>query len=198
MNDSSLHAPDESSKWRWPKRVAWLAAGLTAGVLLLFRLSDVAGLHRDEATFALVAQLIQDGFRPRTGPFNVYTAPIHSYIIAGFFSLLGESIWSLRLSGVLTNLLAAAALIDVVRRIDPSRALCTFWVLVTMPVFVIMSRMAGENFALNPLLLFGGVWLFMFWVTATVHPQRSELGFYWQGFCFVWASGTTSSFCRRL
>jgi hypothetical protein len=32
--------------------------------------------------------------------------------------------------------------------------------LVTLPAFVVMSRIAGENYAMNPLFLFGGIWCF--------------------------------------
>ena len=68
-----------------------IAPVFVGAALLLYRLEDVAGLHRDEAAFGLFAEMIQEGLRPIQGLFNIYTSPIHSYIIAGFFSMFGEN-----------------------------------------------------------------------------------------------------------
>jgi len=143
-----------------PRTWYWALPVLAMLALLFFRLSDVAGIHRDEAAFGLFAEQIQDGLRPVRGFFNVYTAPIHSYIIAFFFSVFGPTIWSLRLNGVLTNLIAVWFYVDLVRRFFPAQALWTLWFLVTLPAFVVMARIAGENYALNPFFLFGGIWFY--------------------------------------
>jgi hypothetical protein len=152
MNIFKDKGKTELLKWCIPLAVTFF--------LLLYRLSDVAGLHRDEATFGLFAEAIQKGLRPICGFFNFYTAPIHSYIIAFTFSILKESIWSLRISGVLFNIIAVFFYIDILRRIIPQYAKTTFWLLVTLPSFVVLSRIAGENYALNPFFLFGGIWFF--------------------------------------
>ena len=94
-----------------------------AAFLTLFRLSDVCGLQRDEATFGLVAEEIIAGARPLRGHFNFYTSPLHSYIIALFFKIFGASIWSLRVNGVIANLAALFFYVDVVRRNSP-RVVC--------------------------------------------------------------------------
>ncbi|MEN6385064.1 MAG: glycosyltransferase family 39 protein [Phycisphaerales bacterium] len=151
---------------------------------LLFRLSDIAGLHRDEATFGLFAEQIQAGFRPLRGYFNFYTSPIHSYIIAAFFSIFGESIWSLRLSGVIFNLVSVCAYIDVLRRMFPREAFWTLWFLVTLPAFVIMARIAGENYAMNPLFLFGGIWCFYVLGIKGKSKWVSRSGYFLTGFSF--------------
>jgi hypothetical protein len=196
----------EPHRFRWSGPLLWLLPAVCGLFLLTFRLSDVAGLHRDEATLGLFAERIQEGLRPVRGYFNIYTAPIHSYIIALFFSLFGKSIWSLRINGVLLNSLAVWAYVDLVRRITPPQAgstqqhrpiastkalsgvesgppkppkqarkakhsafcaqdtpstpLWAFWFLVTSPAFTVMARIATENYALNPLFLFGGMWAF--------------------------------------
>ncbi|MBI5624991.1 MAG: glycosyltransferase family 39 protein [Elusimicrobia bacterium] len=138
-----------------------LAALAAAAVLLGYRLDDVAGLHRDEAAFGLAAEAILRGeLRPLAGLLSTYAAPLHSYGIALFFRLFGESLWSLRAGGVLANLLAAALYADLARRFLAGRAAWAAWFLVTMPSFVVLGRIAGENYALNPLLFMGGVWLF--------------------------------------
>ncbi|MFA5293478.1 MAG: glycosyltransferase family 39 protein [Phycisphaerae bacterium] len=162
----------------------WVIPASAGAFLLLFRLADVAGLHRDEATFGLFAEMIQNGFRPLRGYFNFYTSPVHSYIIALFFSLFGESIWSLRASGVLFNLVAVWAYIDVLRRISPREALWTLWFLVTLPAFIVMSRIAGENYAMNPLFLFGGIWCFYVLGLKGQSKWVNRAGYFLTGFSF--------------
>jgi len=180
MNISKNKGATQLLKWCFPSVVAFF--------LLLYRLSDVAGLHRDEAAFGLFAEVIQKGFRPICGLFNFYTAPIHSYMIAFTFSILKESIWSLRISGVLFNIIAALFYIDILRRIIPQYAKATFWLLVTLPSFVVLSRIAGENYALNPFFLFGGIWFF--YVLGNKESRfLSRIGYFFCGLFFylgVW------------
>ena len=159
-----------TSPVRWWTILSWCAPLAAAGLLLLYRLSDVAGLHRDEAVFGLFAEWIQEGNWPMRAGFNVYTAPIHSYMIAGCFSIFGTSIWSLRISGVAFNLLALLAYGDVVRRIAPKRVAWLLWFVATLPMFVVFGRIAGENYALNPFFLFGGIWCYV--VLASPHRSR--------------------------
>lgn len=131
-----------------------------AAFLALFRLSDVCGLQRDEATFGLFAESIVNGARPLRGYFNFYTSPLHSYVIAIFFKVFGASIWSLRVNGVITNLIALFFYYDLLRRFSPRVAFWSTWFLATLPMFVAFARIAGENYALNPLFLFVGIWNF--------------------------------------
>jgi len=142
----------------------WWSLGLAllvAAALTLYRLADVAGLYRDEAAFGLYAEQIQAGARPWHGYFNDYTAPLHSYLIAASFSLAGHSIWSLRISGVLLNLLAWVLYVDLVRRLFPAAATWAAWMLATFPMFVVFARIAGENYALNGFLLVASIWSFV-------------------------------------
>lgn len=137
---------------RHASTIATIVCFLLASVVLLGCLEDVAGLHRDEAAFGLFAETIQTGARPLRGYFNDYTAPLHSYAIAATFAAAGESVTTLRLSGALFNLLAGALLVALVGTVLPAAAGPTPWLLLGLPAFAIFSRIAGENFALNPLL----------------------------------------------
>ena len=148
-------------KWKYLKRIIPYAAVFIAMfLLLLFRLESVAGVHRDEAAFGLFAGEIIKGLRPIAGLFSHYTSPLHSYIIALTFYFFGESIWSLRISGVFFNIIAALIYLDIIRRLLPNVSLTGIWLLVSLPVFVVFSRIAGENYAMNPLFIFGGIWFF--------------------------------------
>jgi 4-amino-4-deoxy-L-arabinose transferase-like glycosyltransferase len=160
---------------------AVIAAFLVAVVLTLFRLADVAGLYRDEAAFGLFAEQIQAGARPWHGYFNDYTAPLHSYLIAASFTWLGHSIWSLRISGVVLNLVAWCLYVDLVRRLFPAAVGWAAWLLATFPMFVVFARIAGENYALNGLLLVASVWCY------TVANQSPSTGMqrWGYGFCGV-------------
>ena len=156
---NSLKKTPPGGKW-----VGWLPVFLPillASGLLLYKLSYIAGLHRDEAVFGLFAEQILQGERPIAGFFNAYTAPIHSYIIAATFALLGESIGNLRLSGALLNLLTLVLYFDILRRLWPRIAISAVWLLATLPSFVIFSRISMENCAMNPFFLFGGIWAFV-------------------------------------
>jgi len=164
---------NKKHKISFPSYLAIMIWGIPLAValfLLLFKLSDVTGLHRDECAFGLLAEMIQDGLRPVRGYFNLYTSPVHSYIIAIFFSIFGESIWSLRASGIITNLIAIFFYIDIIRRLLPKNTIWTFWFLITFPAFVVMARISGENYALNPFFLFGGIWFFYVW--GTLHSSN--------------------------
>lgn len=156
MNRPALDPPSQLG--RILLRVAPVAL---AAFLLCYQLPLIAGLHRDEAAFGLFAEKILAGKRPLSGFFNNYTAPIHSYVIAGTFALLGESVFSLRLSGVLFNLLCLLVYFDIIRRLVPAAATAVLWLLATFPVFVVFSRISGENYAMNPLFVVGGVWFFL-------------------------------------
>lgn len=142
------------------EKLVWLFPFAIAVALLFFGLGTIPGLVRDEALFGLIGIDILDGARPLSGYFNEYTSPLYYYLVAATFSVFGDSVLSLRLSGVLFNILAVLAYVDVIRRTSPRVALYSFWFLVTLPAFVIWARMAQENFALNPFFLFGGIWCF--------------------------------------
>ncbi len=152
-----------------------LPVGL-AVALLTYKLSSIAGLHRDEAAFGLFAESILAGARPLTGFFNDYTAPLHSYLVAASFALLGESTFALRIGGVLCNLAALGLYYAIVRRLWPKAALSALWLLATFPLFVVFSRISGENYALNPLLLCGGIWAYL---RASAAASPRQAGAWW-------------------
>jgi 4-amino-4-deoxy-L-arabinose transferase-like glycosyltransferase len=171
---------DEKYWWYFPFIVFF--------ALLFYKLGSIAGLHRDEAIFGLEAIDILKGDRPISGAFNEYTSPLYYYIVALIFSILGKSIWTLRISSVIFNLLAALAMVDVVRRYSSRTAIYSIWFLATLPAVVVLSRIAGENYALNPFFLFGGVWCFAV-LGSSQSPLRSRIGYALSGLSFglgVW------------
>jgi 4-amino-4-deoxy-L-arabinose transferase-like glycosyltransferase len=154
-------APFSNSFYRSGKAFSlFVPPFLTCIVLLTIYLSTVAGLFRDEAAFGLFAEEILNGLRPLHGLLSPYTAPLHTYFIAISFSIFGESIWSLRFVGVIFNLIAVILYMDLSRRLFPRHAIWISWFLVTMPAFVILSRIAIESLALNPFLFIAGIWCF--------------------------------------
>ncbi|MGW8247988.1 MAG: ArnT family glycosyltransferase [Acidiferrobacterales bacterium] len=171
---------DEKYWWYFPFVVFF--------ALLFYKLGDIAGLHRDEAVMGLSAIEILHGARPISGAFNEYTSPLYYYIVASVFSLFGKSIWMLRISGIVFNLIAGLALFDVVRRYSPRTAIHSLWVLATLPVVIVLSRIAFEQTALNPFFLFGGIWCFAV-LGASQSTSISRTGYALAGLCFglgVW------------
>jgi 4-amino-4-deoxy-L-arabinose transferase-like glycosyltransferase len=164
--------------WHWLLPLACLV------FLMCYRLSDVAGLHRDEALFGLVADSIIDGSRPVRGYFNLYTAPIHSYIIALFFKLFGESIWTLRVNGVLANVISVVIYADLVRRLFPKQSFWFLFIIATFPPVIVMARIAQENYALNPFFLFSGIWCFYVLGIRARSGLISRIGYVLSGFLF--------------
>lgn len=170
------------------EKLLWILPSVVLVALMVFALGSIPGIVRDEAIFGLVAIDIVDGARPVRGYFNEYTSPLYYYLVAFVFKLFGESVWSLRLASILFNALAVAALVDVIRRHDPRLAIYTLWLLITMPAFVVFSRMAGENFALNAFFVFGGIWCFAV-LGASESKLKSRVGYALAGLSFglgVW------------
>ncbi len=174
-------APQLDAKWAGRNIISMFSVLAVAALLLLLRLEDVVAVTRDESAFALFANEILNGLRPLHGFYNIYTSPVHSYIIAGFFAMFGDSVWSLRISGVIFNLLAVLLYADLLRRISWRAGWLAAWILISSPAFVVMARMAGENFALNPFLLLLGAWLFLNWGEHGIHRSRRWLGYFAAG-----------------
>jgi len=171
---------DEKYLWYFPLFVFF--------ALLFYKLGDISGLHRDEALTGLMAIKILYGALPLQGAFNEYTSPLYYYIIALVFSLFGKSIWTLRLIGIVLNLIAGLLLIDVVRRFSPRMALHSLWILATFPVVIVLSRTAFEQTALNPFFFFGGIWCFAV-LGASQSTSTSRFGYALAGLSFglgVW------------
>ncbi|MBM4054549.1 MAG: glycosyltransferase family 39 protein [Planctomycetes bacterium] len=144
------------------KKGFWYFLGFLTGIFLLFwKLDGIVGLHRDEAIFGLLTEMILDGARPLTGIFNNYTSPVHSYMLALCVKLLGNSIWSLRCLGPVFTLITIAAIFDILRRYFPVRARWAACLLLTFPPVVMLSRLCGEVFVLNPFLFFGTIWIYV-------------------------------------
>ncbi|MCF6147540.1 MAG: glycosyltransferase family 39 protein [Candidatus Kuenenia sp.] len=144
------------------KKSVWYFVGFLAGIFLLFwKLEDTAGLHRDEAMFGLLTEMILEGARPLTGIFNNYTSPVHSYMLAVCVKIFGNSIWSLRCLGPVFTLITIAAIFDIIRQHSTIRARWTSCLLLTFPPIIMLSRLCGEVFVLNPFLFFGTIWIYV-------------------------------------
>lgn len=144
------------------KKRAWYPAWLCTGIIILFwELEDIVGLHRDEAVFGLFAEMILDGARPLYGIFNYYTSPLHSYLLAFITKIFGNSIWSLRCPGPIFTLITITAIYDIVRQFSPVRARWIAFLLITFPSVIMLSRLSGDVFVLNPFLFFGTVWVYV-------------------------------------
>ncbi len=93
-------------------RTGLILAGLmTLGIALrLYRLGEVPfGFHPDEGHNALDAWRIVEGWRPVFLPRNNGREPLFMYLMAGPMALLGPSIWSARLAGVVAGALMIPA-----------------------------------------------------------------------------------------
>lgn len=144
-------------KRNWP----YLACLCAGAIMLFWKLEDIPGLHRDEAVFGLFAEMINDGARPLYGFFNHYTSPVHAYMLAVCTKITGNSVWGLRCLGPAFTLITIIAVYDIVRQFSVSRARWIACLLVTYPPLVMLSRLCGEVFVLNPFLFFGTVWVYV-------------------------------------
>ncbi|MDG6028014.1 MAG: hypothetical protein E3K40_15185 [Candidatus Brocadia sp.] len=164
-------------KERW-----WYVAWLFAGMMILFwNLDDIVGLHRDEAVFGLFAEMIIDGARPLHGIFNYYTSPFHAYLLAIIIKIFGNSVWSLRCLGPIFTLITIGTIFDTVRQFSVTRAHWIACFLITFPPVVILSRLCGEVFVLNPFLFFGTIWVYVRMCRSRKQYLRS-IGFLLTGF----------------
>lgn len=137
--------------------IVWLIAAI---FILFWKLEDVVGLHRDEAIFGIYSQMILEGSRPLWGIFNIYTAPIHAYMLAIVIKIFGDSIWSLRVLGPIFSLITITMVYDVIRHYSAIRARWIACFLITFPPVVIFSRLCAEVYVLHPFLFFGTIWIY--------------------------------------
>lgn len=155
--------------------------------LLCIFASSVPGPHHDEAWIILRAQEIANGLRPLSG-MTFYTGALHQYLLWPLFEIFGYKLEVLRISSAIFNTLALFFAMLVVRQLHPRQGyqvevgllLCTF------PAFITFSRFSIEVTALNPLLLFAGLF---FIVKATQSgATRQVILANISGLCFALAS----------
>ncbi|MCL4487408.1 MAG: glycosyltransferase family 39 protein [Chloroflexi bacterium] len=99
-------------------RTRWVELGLVAAILLVaaflrvYRLDQLPpGLHYDEAFDAVEAQRVLAGTeRPIFFSGNMAEEPMHMYLAAVSFGLLGVSPWALRLVSAIAGIVTVAAL----------------------------------------------------------------------------------------
>jgi hypothetical protein len=160
--DRVAPAPDALQAVTLRQSAAVLALSLCiAAVLLCSRLSVIPGLHGDEAWAGLRAHAIWNGERSLKG-MNEYTGPVYEFLMAPWLGLLGYRVFALRLPTSMASLLTAVLYHRVIGRLfGPATAALATMTLVSLPFFTAFGRLAGENFALNPVLAVGSVLLLL-------------------------------------
>jgi uncharacterized membrane protein len=138
----------------------WLAFGL-AGLLLLYFLTTVPGLHGDEAWPGVRSWEIWHGKRPMIG-MTWYTGPMQQYMLAPLLAVFGRKVLILRLFTVGTSLITLCLYYAVIKRMF-NRTVAAFaaLTLVSLPSFTAYGRLAYEVFALNPVLMVGAIFLLL-------------------------------------
>jgi 4-amino-4-deoxy-L-arabinose transferase-like glycosyltransferase len=155
---------------RQSRAVLAVALGV-ATVLLCSGLDAIPGLHGDEAWVGLRAHAIWNGERPVTG-MNAYTGPIYEFLMAAWLRLVGYRVFTLRLLTSLTSLLTIVLYHRTTTRLfGPTVAALATLTLVSMPFFTAFGRLAGENFALNPILAVGAILLLLESEDVTPRPH---------------------------
>ncbi len=182
-------------------RLTWLLAlillGATALKGLLLAL-DAVPFNADEAIVALMARHIRQGARPWFFYGQAYMGSLDAYLVAGSFSLIGESVLAVR---VVQMILSAATLLTsfvVARRITDSAqvALLTVALLAFPPVLLTLYTTVslggyGEALLIGNLLLWLGhrlgredqdrAWVWVTW------GLTAGLGFWAFGLVLVYA-----------
>lgn len=142
---------------------------------LFFFLDSVPGLHGDEAWIGVRVYQITAGSHSLQG-MNFYTGSLYQYLELPILKSFGYNVFALRL---LTAILWQVALIfyyGVIKRgFGAPIASLSSLLLVTMPFFIGFGRLAGENFALNPVLSLSAVYLL-------ISSNVQERNFQWKSF----------------
>ena len=87
--------------------------------LLFYRLSEIPGIHGDEAWIFVRVQEIAAGSRP-LDEMNSYTGPLHQYFLWPLFQLFGYRVEVLRGFSALLNLLLIVLAMRLARPFAPS------------------------------------------------------------------------------
>ena len=96
--------------------LAW--ALLVVGLLVLARLAFKGWIPHDEGTLGQAATRVLGGEVPHVDFHDTYGG-LQAYVHAGVFSLIGESIRSLRIANIVVAAVAAYASFTIVRRVQP-------------------------------------------------------------------------------
>lgn len=116
-----------------------------AFLLIFFRLSEIPGLHGDEAWFGLYASEILEGGLSSLHGLNTYTGSLYSLVISLIFKLGGVDVFTLRLTGAILNLLGLAILaINIDKYLGRISLFILFLVIFSSPHFFLYSRIAWE------------------------------------------------------
>jgi hypothetical protein len=138
-----------------------MAFAVFALLLLTYRLSDIVGLHGDEAWVLLRTHELSAGRFSLDG-MNNYTGTLHHFLGWPFVAMFGAGPLAIRLAGALLNALAIFFLALLLLRLHPGQSFIRNWTLalvVTCFSFVMQSRLAFEITMVQPLLLLAAAWL---------------------------------------
>ena len=134
---------------------------LLSALILFFNLSDLPGLHGDEAWVILRSfKEINRGIFPIQG-MNFYTGSLHQIIVTPFLNLFGFNQLTLRSVGVSLNIISLFILMRMIFIMTEEYilSLAAGLVIMTLPAFILNSRIGVEVLALNPFLTICGFYL---------------------------------------
>ena len=134
--------------------IAGLLLILACFALLLGANLDVSpGLHGDEAWFGLRAQQILSGTNRSLHGMTAHSGALFPLIAAGSFQAFGVSVWSLRIPGVVCNVIAIGLLAWQVWRLRrrTASAILLLLLLASSVLVTAESRLGWEVTALGPL-----------------------------------------------
>lgn len=122
--------------------------------LVFYRLDSYPGLHGDEAWVGLFASRMRTlgVFTPHE--MNTYTGPFYAWFVSQWFGLLGEGVFSLRITGALLNLAALLVmLIHLGKRMGRESAWVLLYLAGSSAMFFYTSRIAWEVCAVQTFCL---------------------------------------------
>ncbi|MFA6004029.1 MAG: hypothetical protein WC881_08170 [Elusimicrobiota bacterium] len=123
-------------------------------LLVSHNFAGFPGLHGDEAWVGVYGLSIrsQGLFSPHE--MNTYTGPLYGWLLSKVFTVLPPDVFSLRLPGLLCNLLAALLMAwNLGRRCGKESAVVWLALLASSAQFALKSRVAWEAYAVQNLLL---------------------------------------------
>lgn len=145
----------------------WLLVIIIA-FLWLWRISDFPGLHADEAWAGLRAHgFLTTGHLEAFG-MTRYTGSMQSLLAAPFFEILGTSVFSLRIAGILFNLAGLCLVVKVLGK-GKKQASCIFLLLMLQSsMWLLYPRIAWEVSSFT--LFFVAIFLF---IHSKINTQKS-------------------------
>ena len=116
LEASNVRAPRTQRRFLDNPVIAWVL--LVAGILIFIRLAFRSWIPHDEGTLGQAATRVLGGEIPHIDFHDTYGG-LQAYLHAGVFSVIGESVRSLRVANIIVAAVAAHASFTIVRRVQP-------------------------------------------------------------------------------